>query len=337
MIELAGQYGSSGVLWKTAGMGRPQESLERDGSPVREFAFWLRDLRNRSGLTYDQVGRAAHYATSTVQAAAAGRRLPTLRVTVAFVGACGGDVPRWREYWARIRRQLDQQAPAGVGRSVAPPWADDRPLAPAERSAGPGLAAPVADGWFIESLSAVLRLDTDPIEALERRQIVATVDGLTEIISSVSVPRRIDDHEQAHGLESELMYGGALEARQQPYDSYFENVIVLPRPLRSGERHEYAIRLRIPAGQRMTPHYVHVPFRRSDRFEIRVRFDPRRLPQSAWLLKAAPAAALYQNDPTAELVTPDRFGEVYASFREMRPGLGYGICWRESDLISTSS
>jgi len=33
-------------------MGRPQKPLERDGSPVREFAFWLRDLRKRSGLTY---------------------------------------------------------------------------------------------------------------------------------------------------------------------------------------------------------------------------------------------------------------------------------------------
>jgi hypothetical protein len=58
-------------------MGRPEEPLDRDGSPVREFAFWLRDLRNRSGLTYDQMGRKAHFATSTVQAATAGRRLPT--------------------------------------------------------------------------------------------------------------------------------------------------------------------------------------------------------------------------------------------------------------------
>ena len=59
-------------------MGRPQKPLDRDGSAVREFAFWLRDLRKRSGLTYDQLGKNAHYATSTVQAATAGNRLPTL-------------------------------------------------------------------------------------------------------------------------------------------------------------------------------------------------------------------------------------------------------------------
>ena len=70
-------------------MGRPQEPFERNGSPAREFAFWLRDLRHRSGLTYEQLARSAHYATSTMQAATTGRRLPTLKVTMAFVAACG--------------------------------------------------------------------------------------------------------------------------------------------------------------------------------------------------------------------------------------------------------
>ena len=88
-------------------MGRPEEPLHRDGSPVREFAFWLRDLRNRSGLTYQQVARSANYAISTVQAAAAGRTLPTLKVTMAFVTACGGDTAAWRRYWMRVKRSLE--------------------------------------------------------------------------------------------------------------------------------------------------------------------------------------------------------------------------------------
>ena len=58
-------------------MGRPEEPLERNGSPVREFAFWLRDLRRQAGITYEQLAGKAHYAVSTMQAAAAGRRLPT--------------------------------------------------------------------------------------------------------------------------------------------------------------------------------------------------------------------------------------------------------------------
>ena len=311
-------------------MGRLQKPLDRDGSPVREFAFWLRDLRRRSGLTYDQLGRQARYATSTVQSAAAGKRLPTLKVTMAFVRACEGDPRQWREYWTQVRRLLDEEAPPTVSRSVVPPWASG------PRPGGPGAASPSAWGadeansWFIESVSALLRMDADLIEALERRVVVATTDGLSAIVTSVSVPRHPQDAGQAHGLESELLYGGSIERRLQPYDGYFQNVIVLPRPLRVGERHEYAMRLTIPAGQRMTPHYVHVPYRRSDHFELRVRFDPRRLPECVWILRDAPAALIYQGAPTAETVTPDRFGDIRISFRDMRPGFGYGVRWAEA-------
>jgi transcriptional regulator with XRE-family HTH domain len=306
-------------------MGRPQAPLNRDGSPVREFAFWLRDLRHRSGLTYEQLGKDAHYATSTVQAATAGRRFPTLRVTMAFVAACGGDEPEWRAYWAQTRRLLDEEAPDGVSRSVSPPWAPGGP---------PATGSQHADGWYIESFTALLRLDAEPIEALEQRRIVATADGVGELVTSVTVPRHPGAPDQSHGLESELLYGGLIEGRQQPYDGYFENVIVLPRPLRAGERHEYGLRLRIPAGQPMSSHYVHVPRRRSDHFGLRVRFGGARPRGSAWVVRAAPPAVIYQRQPTAERLAPDRFGEVSVSFSDLRPGLGYGVCWPEDAQIS---
>src|ERR1051326_5529776 len=70
-------------------MGRPERPLLQDGSPERELAFWLRDLRNKSGMTYDQLARQTEYSISTLQEAAAGRRLPTLSVTLAIVRACG--------------------------------------------------------------------------------------------------------------------------------------------------------------------------------------------------------------------------------------------------------
>lgn len=312
-------------------MGRPEEPLERDGSPVREFAFWLRDLRRRSGLTYDQLGKNAHYATSTVQAATAGQRLPTLRVTMAFVRACGGDAEQWREYWMQVRRALDRGAPAGADRSVEPSWAraattSTLPLPEAPRRDLP--AEPAADGWYFESFSALLRLEASPVEAIEFRRVVATVDDLAELVTSVSVPRPPDDSGGVHDLESELLYGGFLEQRLQPYDSFFQNVIVLPRPLRSGDRHEYAIRHRIPAGQSMTSHYAHVPYRRSDRFNLRVRFGADRIPREVWVLRDAPTAVIYAREPTAETCVPDRFGELGVSFEELRPGLGYGISWR---------
>jgi hypothetical protein len=328
-------------------MGRPQKPLERDGTPVREFAFWLRDLRKRSGLTYAQLAKNAHYATSTVQEATAGRRFPTLKLTVAFVKACDGDVTEWQAYWGQIQRALDADAPNGWADSVSPPWASPPagpPPGPGETHPGethPGDLATAgvatdaasvvddANDWFVESFTALLRLDTEPIEALEQRVIVAVADGLGELSTSISVPRHPTDSDQAHGLDSELLHGGSLELREQPYESYFKNVIVLPRPLRPGERHEYALRLRIPAGQPMATHYVYVPFRRSDHFELRVRFNPQHLPKAVWQLNGAPTAVIYDRAPISETLVPDRFGEVHVSFRALRLGLGYGLCWQE--------
>ena len=313
-------------------MGRPEEPLHRDGSAPREFAFWLRDLRRHAGLTYEQLAGKAHYATSTIQAAADGRRLPTLRVTLAFVAACGGDQRAWREYWTRIRRMLDSGAPEGVSRSVTPPWLAAGPAAEDEQGLRPP-AARVSEDWYVESLSVLALVAAEPVEAIERRTIVATADDVTEISASVNVPRRTDALDRPVGLEAELLYGGSLELRDQPYDSFFTSVIVLPRPLRRGERHEYSVRLRIPPGQRMASHFLHVPLRRSDHFDLRVRFDPQRPPRTVWLLRDAPTAMIYQPEPAAETMVPDRFGEVHASFGDMRPGLGYGVRWRDRDRV----
>jgi hypothetical protein len=312
-------------------MGRPQEPLDRDGSPVRELAFWLRDLRNQSGLTYEQLGRIAHYATSTVQAAAAGNALPTLRVTLAFVAACGGDTDAWREYWTQIRRWLDSDAPEAVNRSVLPPWALDAGAAgPAAAAGEPGPPpADLAEAWFCASSIALLRLDTEPIESLEQRAIVAAADGVSELATSISVPRHPDDAGPRHDLEAELLHGGALQLRERPYESYFRNVIVLPRPLRRGERHEYAMRFRIPPQQLMASHYVQVPLRRTDYFEARVRFNPDRLPRAVWRLSGVPTAVIYERGPAPDALIPDRFGEVHVSFSDLRLGLAYGVCWQE--------
>jgi hypothetical protein len=301
-------------------MGRPQKQLERDGSPVREFAFWLRDLRNHSGLTYQELAMKASYATSTLQEAAAGQRLPTLRLLAAFVTGCDGDLEAWRAYWTQLRRILDPDAPRDMNRSVAPPWAPDP---------GPAPDSPCPEGYYVESFTALLRLDAEPIEAEEQRVVVATVDGLSGIATSISVPRRPDDTSLSHDLDADLLHGGSLESREQPWESYFRNVIALPEPLDVGERHQYALRLRIPPGQPMAQHYVHVPFRRSDYFDLRVRFDPRRPPRAVWTLSGTPTAVIYERGPVSSLLIPDRFGEIHVTFSGLSVGLAYGVCWQE--------
>ena len=111
-----------------------------------------------------------------------------------------------------------------------PPWSDAAPV-PGTALDGPGRAARGAGNWFTASFTALVRADIAPVEVIQRKTIVATADGVAQIVASVNVPRHPDALDRPVGLESELLYGGSLELRQQPYDSYFANVIVLPRPL----------------------------------------------------------------------------------------------------------
>jgi len=104
-------------------MPRPELPLERDGSAVRELAYWLRDLRTQSGLTYEQLARQAGYSRSTLQEALSGKRLPTLQVTLAIASACNGDEADWSDYWSRIHRVTDPDVPAALlSGSLLPPW-----------------------------------------------------------------------------------------------------------------------------------------------------------------------------------------------------------------------
>jgi hypothetical protein len=84
-------------------MGRPERPLDATGGPIAAFARDLRELRSRAGdHTYRELARTALFAPSVLSSAASGYRLPTLPVTLAFVGACGGDLAAWERRWREI-------------------------------------------------------------------------------------------------------------------------------------------------------------------------------------------------------------------------------------------
>ncbi|MEV5341186.1 XRE family transcriptional regulator [Streptomyces sp. NPDC052676] len=96
-------------------MPRGERPLDADGGPLVEFAAGLRKVREQAGSpTYRELARRAHYSIATLSAAAAGRQLPTLAVTLAYVRACGGDVREWEAIWRRTA------AECGAGSSGAP-------------------------------------------------------------------------------------------------------------------------------------------------------------------------------------------------------------------------
>ncbi|MGW3353084.1 helix-turn-helix domain-containing protein [Nonomuraea rubra] len=82
--------------------------------PLQEFAQGLRDLRMAAGNpSYRAMERKAGYSSSALSAAASGDRLPSLAVTKAYVGACGGDQDEWARTWNALREDLDNQAHDG--------------------------------------------------------------------------------------------------------------------------------------------------------------------------------------------------------------------------------
>jgi WD40 repeat protein/transcriptional regulator with XRE-family HTH domain len=103
-------------------MGRPERPLDPDADPVQRFAFDLRRLRHAAGLTYRQMAARTHYSVPALSQAAAGRELPSLPVTLAYVRACDGDGDEWTARWrAASGAAREVRKPADV-ESATPPY-----------------------------------------------------------------------------------------------------------------------------------------------------------------------------------------------------------------------
>ncbi|GAA2468273.1 WD40 repeat domain-containing protein [Streptomyces macrosporus] len=87
-------------------MGRRESELDPNAGPVERFAFELRTLRREAGTpTYKVLAERAGYSVTALSQAAAGERLPTLPVALAYVRACGGDVEEWERRWRDTARE----------------------------------------------------------------------------------------------------------------------------------------------------------------------------------------------------------------------------------------
>ncbi len=56
------------------------------------------------------MAETSHYEMKTLASAAGGLRLPTLPVAVAYVRACGGNVPEWEERWQKLAEKITADA-----------------------------------------------------------------------------------------------------------------------------------------------------------------------------------------------------------------------------------
>ncbi|MGW3961506.1 nSTAND1 domain-containing NTPase [Amycolatopsis sp. NPDC005003] len=82
--------------------GRRERPLDAEEGPLQRFASELRQLRSAAGaLSYRELSKRARFSVTALSEAAGGQTFPSLRVTLAYVKACGGDPDVWRERWEK--------------------------------------------------------------------------------------------------------------------------------------------------------------------------------------------------------------------------------------------
>ena len=96
---------------------------------MARFAESLRQLRRERGNpAYRELAAHALFAPSVLSTAASGFTFPSLRVTLAFVRACGGDPGEWQQRWEAAAAELAGAAgPAGPAPDLARPGWFPRP------------------------------------------------------------------------------------------------------------------------------------------------------------------------------------------------------------------
>src|SRR5436309_8726860 len=88
-------------------VGRAETPLDPTAGPLAAFAHELRRLRHATGSpSYRALARKAGYSAAALSAAASGSSLPSLSVTLAYVGACGGSTEEWAERWYELDAKL---------------------------------------------------------------------------------------------------------------------------------------------------------------------------------------------------------------------------------------
>ncbi|MCU7822100.1 helix-turn-helix domain-containing protein, partial [Kitasatospora sp. DSM 101779] len=122
-------------------MARKPRPVDPADGPVQAFAYDLRVVREQAGNpTYRVLADRAGFGATTLSDAAGGVRFPSLEVTQAYVGACGGDVAEWTKRWHEVDKRLASDAeapPAAAEPATAAPSA-------VSATAAPAAAAPVA-------------------------------------------------------------------------------------------------------------------------------------------------------------------------------------------------
>ncbi|MGW1785547.1 nSTAND1 domain-containing NTPase [Streptomyces sp. NPDC002143] len=104
-------------------MGRPERPVDPAAGPVQRLAHELRLLRGEAGgPSYREMAQRAQFSVSALSRAAAGERLPSLAVVLAYVRACGADPTEWEVRWRAAQQEaaVEEQAAREDGEEQPP-------------------------------------------------------------------------------------------------------------------------------------------------------------------------------------------------------------------------
>ncbi|MFJ9033146.1 AAA family ATPase [Streptomyces sp. NPDC102274] len=182
-------------------MARGERPLDEGDGPLLGFAADLRGLRQKAGgPTYRVLSQRTHYSIATLSSAAAGRSLPTLAVTLAYVRACDGDVAEWERTWHTVAARLAAADDAGpdrdaersdAGGDANPPYAGLAAFQPED-----------ADRFFGRE-----RLTEEMFDRLSRQRFVAVFgasgSGKSSLLRAGLLPRLRADGVRRDGAQRE--------------------------------------------------------------------------------------------------------------------------------------
>jgi hypothetical protein len=176
-------------------LARKERPIDPSEGPLQAFAHDLRGVREQAGNpTYRALATIAGFSASTLSDAAGGMRQPSLEVTLAYVGACGGDAELWQRRWEELNRVLTEQRGGGkASDEAAGTGATEAELAEADgtdQGSGAGARATDAratgDAQPAEDLSPARRTGAEP--APDADTLSATVeyrpDGDSDVVIS---------------------------------------------------------------------------------------------------------------------------------------------------------
>jgi hypothetical protein len=203
----------------------------------------------------------------------------------------------------------------------------------AARIAGRPAAAgePADDRWHSNLVRTLLTIEHGVHEAFEFRRIVSDQDDLTEIDLAVTLtaPAPGGSGQDTTGLGMDVLSGGSLVRRTMESARRFGMALALPRPLNRGDEHEFGLRLKVPEGQVMRPHFVCVMKQPCDLLEVRVKFDEKKPPPAVWRLTKVFQDDLDDPAQRGDQVPIDAASELRITFRDVTPGFAYGVQWDE--------